>query len=275
MAKLNVSETITMALASFWSNKLRTLLTLLGIIIGVLTIIAVVSIIQGLNDYVYTKMSFFGANDFSISKFSFIGTSLDDFKEQLKRKNLTLEDMELLKRHCTVCELIGASINTSRTVKAGNESLRNVEITGVTHVDHLIGSVQELKSGRHFLKDDIDHSRLVCIIGADIHENLFPYLDPLGRWIKIGAHNFQIIGVAAAKGKLLGMSQDNFVRIPITTFQKIYGSRQSININIHTSSQEQMLQAQEQVRTILRSRRHVSFNEPDDCLLYTSDAADE
>ena len=271
MAKLDITETITMALASFWTNKLRTLLTLLGIIIGVLTIIAVVSIIQGLNEYVYTKMSFFGANDFSVSKFSLIGTSLEDFKEQLKRKNLTLEDMELLERHCTACELIGASINTSKTVKAGNESLKNVEIAGVTHVDHLIGSVQELKSGRHFLKDDIDHSRWVCIIGSDIHENLFPYIDPLGRWVKIGAHNFQVIGVAAEKGKLLGMSQDNFVRIPISTFHKIYGSRQSININVHTNSQEQMLTAQEQVRTILRSRRHVPFDQPDDFSFRTSD----
>ena len=271
MAKLNVSETITMALGSFWSNKLRTLLTLLGIIIGVLTIIAVVSIIQGLNEYVYTKMSFYGANDFSISKFSLIGTSLEDFKEQLKRKNFTLEDMEFLKRNCTSCELIGASITTSKTVKVGSESLKNVEIVGVTQVDHLIGSVQELESGRHFLNDDIEHSRWVCIIGADIRENLFPYVDPLGKWIKIGPHNFLVIGVAAAKGKLLGMSQDNFARIPISTFQKIYGSRQSININIHTSSQEQMLKAQEQVRTILRSRRHVSFSEPDDFSFRTSD----
>jgi len=271
MAKLNVTETVTMAMASFWSNKLRTLLTLLGIIIGVLTIIAVVSIIQGLNDYVYTKMSFFGANDFSISKFSFIGTSLDDFKEQLKRKNLTLEEMELLQRNCTACELIGASINTSKTVKAGSNSLRNVNITGVTHLDHLIGSVQELKSGRHFLKDDVDHSRRVCIIGTDIQDNLFPYQDPLGKWIKIGPHNFLVIGIGAEKGKLLGMSQDNYVRIPISTFQKIYGSRQSISINVHTSSQAQMLQAQEEVRTLLRSRRHVSFDEPDDFSFQTSD----
>ena len=91
----------SMAMGSLWSNKLRTFLTLLGIIIGVLTIIAVVSVIQGLNNYVYTKMSFYGANDFSVSKFSMIGMSLKEFKEQMKRKDITLDEMYLLREKCT------------------------------------------------------------------------------------------------------------------------------------------------------------------------------
>src|SRR5512139_2945918 len=107
MAKINIGESFGMAAGSLWSNKLRTFLTLLGIIIGVLTIIAVVSIIQGLNNYVYTKMSFFGANDFSVSKFSMIGTSLKESKEQMKRKDLTVAEMELLRRECRDCELVG------------------------------------------------------------------------------------------------------------------------------------------------------------------------
>ena len=97
MAKLQFRESFTMALVSLWSNKLRSFLTLLGIIIGVLTIIAVVSVIQGLNNYVYTKMSFYGANDFSVQKFSMIGTSLKDFKEQMKRKDITLVERDLLR----------------------------------------------------------------------------------------------------------------------------------------------------------------------------------
>src|SRR4030065_68086 len=100
MAKINVNESFGMALLSLRSNKLRTFLTLLGIIIGVLTIIAVVSVIQGLNNYVYTKMSFFGANDFSVQKFSMIGTSLKDFREQMKRKDLTLVERDSIRAHC-------------------------------------------------------------------------------------------------------------------------------------------------------------------------------
>jgi putative ABC transport system permease protein len=271
MARVRMGESFGMSMGSLWSNKLRTFLTLLGIIIGVLTIIAVVSVIQGLNNYVYTKMSFFGANDFTVSKFSLIGTSLKEFREQLKRKDLTLKDMQLLRAQCRSCELVGASASTSRTVKYGSQSLKNVEIRGVTYLDHMIGSVVELESGRHFQKEDEDHSRLVCVIGWDIKEKLFPFLDPLGRWIKIGADNFLVIGLGKPKGKLLGMSQDNYVRIPITTFEKIYGSRRSININVHTSSQEQMARAEDEVRTLLRSARHREFNDPDDFSFQTSE----
>jgi putative ABC transport system permease protein len=271
MARIHVGEAFSMAMGSLWSSKLRTFLTLLGIIIGVLTIIAVVSIIQGLNDYVYTKFAFFGANDFSVSKTSFIGLSLDEFRKQLKRKNLTMEDMRLVKRRCPSCLLVGASVSTARTVKYKNQYLRNVDINGITHLDHLIGSVMELERGHHIRPEDEQSSRYVCIIGPDIQEELFPYEDSLGKRIKVGRHNFLVIGIAEPKGKLLGMSQDNFVRIPISTFQKIYGSRQSIRINVHTESQEQMEVAQDEVRTVLRAKRHVPFGEGDDFSFQTSD----
>jgi putative ABC transport system permease protein len=266
-----MGESMAMAMSSLWSSKLRTFLTLLGIIIGVLTIIAVVSIIQGLNNYVYSKMSFFGANDFSVTKFTLGARSIQEFREQMKRKNLLLEDMRLLRRQCRSCELIGASTGTTQTVKYGPQSLKDVSIRGVTHVDHLIGSVQELDRGRYLLKDDEDHSRYVCVIGADIVDKLFPYTDPLGQRIKIGQWNFLVVGLGKEKGKILGMTQDNYVHIPITTFQKIYGSRRSIDINIHTSSQDQMENAQEEVRTILRAKRHLTFDEPDDFSFQTSE----
>ena len=271
MARVHVGESVAMAMSSLWANKLRTFLTLLGIIIGVLTIIAVISIIQGLNNYVYTKMAFYGANDFSVSKFSIGTTSLEEFRKQLKRKNLTLDDMEVVQSRCQTCELVGASTSTSRTVKYGSQFLKDVEIRGITHLDHLIGSVEELERGRHIQRDDETHSRYVCTIGQDIVEKLFPRLDPLGKWIRVGPFNLLVVGIGTRKGKLLGMSQDNYVRIPITTFQKLYGTRRSISINVHTASQEQMDRAQEEVRTILRSKRHLSFDEPDDFSIQSSE----
>jgi putative ABC transport system permease protein len=271
MARVNIGESFAMSMGSLWTNKLRTFLTLLGIIIGVLTIIAVVSVIQGLNKYVYTKMSFFGANDFSVSKFSLFGTSLKEFREQMKRKDITLDEMELLRRECRSCDLVGASISTSRTVKAGSQSLKNVEIRGVTYLDHNIGSVVELEGGRHLQKEDEAHSRFVCVVGYDIKEKIFPYTDPIGQWIKIGPDNFLVIGLGAKKGKLLGMSQDNYVRIPITAFQKAYGSRRSISINVHTVSQDQMKAAEDEVRTLLRSERHRGFKDADDFSFQTSE----
>jgi putative ABC transport system permease protein len=271
MAKLPLGESLRMAAVSLRSNKLRTFLTLLGIIIGVLTIIAVVSVIQGLNNYVYTKMSFYGAHDFSVQKFSMIGTSIKEFREQMKRKDLTLVERDLIQANCPSCDLVGASASYGSTVKYGSQSLRDTEVRGVTYLDHEIGSVVELTSGRHLQSQDETNSRAVGVIGSDIAEKVFGSLDPLGRWLKVGSRNFQVIGVAKKKGKILGFSQDNFVRIPITTFNKVYGSRRSISINIHTNSQEEMARAQEEVRTVLRSWRKRSYDDPDDFSFATSE----
>jgi putative ABC transport system permease protein len=271
MAKLHVGESFAMAWDSLRSHKLRTFLTLLGIVIGVLTIIAVVSVIQGLNNYVYTKMSFYGANDFSVQKFSMIGASLKEFKEQLKRKDLTLVERDVIRANCPACDLIGASISSNATVKFGSQSLRGTEVRGVTYLDHEIGSIVELESGRHLQSQDETNSRMVGVIGGDVAEKVFGGLDPIGRWLKVGSKNVQIVGVAKKKGKILGFSQDNFVRIPITTFMKIYGSRRSISINIHTESQEAMARAQEEVRTALRSWRKLRYDQPDDFSFATSE----
>jgi putative ABC transport system permease protein len=272
MARVNWSESFSMSMGSLWANKLRSFLTLLGIVIGVLTIIMVVSVIQGLNKYVYTRMSFHGANDFSVSKFSLLEISLKDIREQIKRKDLTIKEMELLRRECRSCGLVGATVETRRTVKAGSQSLKDVAIRGVTYLDRNIGSVLELEAGRHLQKEDESHSRLVCVVGFDIKDKLFPHTDPISRWIKVGADNFLVVGLAKKKGKLLGLSQDDSVWIPITTFGKVYGSRRTVEINVHTASQEQMKEAQEEVRTLLRSARHRSFNDRDDFSILTSES---
>jgi putative ABC transport system permease protein len=149
--------------------------------------------------------------------------------------------------------------------------VKDSEIRGVTYLDHEIGSILELQAGRHIQKEDEDRSRAVCVIGSEIAENLFPGVDPIGRWLKVGNTNFLIIGVGTKKGKILGFSQDNYVRVPITTFMKTYGSRRSIGINIHTHSQEQMASAQEEVRTLLRSFRKRTYKDTDDFAFATSE----
>ncbi len=179
--------------------------------------------------------------------------------------------MNLLRSRCRECELIGASASTNRTAKYANREITGVDVRGVTSVDHLIGSVLELDSGRHLQREDEDHSRSVGIIGSDVAEKLFPNIDPLGRRLKVSGLEVLIIGVGTKKGKVLGFSQDNYVRLPITTFLKEFGSRRSIDINIHTASQEQLTQAQGEVRTILRSARKVTYGKPDDFSFRTSE----
>ncbi len=271
MARLPVRESLGMAWDSLRANKMRSALTLLGIVIGVLTIIAVVSVIQGLNNYVYTKMAFFGANDFTIQKISMVGTSLKEFKEQLKRKDITMAEMRLVRDNCPSCELVGASVSSQGTSKFSGRSLEGTEIRGVTYLDHLIGSTVELEGGRHIQPDDEEHSRPVAVIGGDVADKLFGGLDPVGRRVKAGAREFLVVGVAKKKGKILGFSQDNFLRIPITTFFKIYGSRRSIGINVHTADPAAMARAQEEARTVLRSERKRGFKDPDDFAFATSE----
>jgi putative ABC transport system permease protein len=162
-------------------------------------------------------------------------------------------------------------VSSNRDVKYGDKQIKDTQVRGVTYVDHLIGSVVELVSGRHIQREDEDHSRNVCVIGSEVAKNLFPTSDPLGKWVRAGADTFQVVGVGKELGKILGFSQDNYLRIPITTFMKLYGSRRSIDINIHTASLEKLAAAEEEIRTILRSARKLSFDKPDDFSFRTSE----
>jgi putative ABC transport system permease protein len=189
----------------------------------------------------------------------------------MKRKDITLVERDLIRANCPSCELVGASTSTNATVKYGSQSLKDTEVRGVTYLDHEIGSVVELTSGRHLQSQDETNSRPVGVIGADVAEKVFGSLDPIGRWLKVGSQNIQVVGVGKAKGKILGFSQDNYVRMPITTFMKVYGSRRSISVNIHTNSQEEMARAQEEARTVLRSWRKRGYKDADDFAFATSE----
>ncbi|MEW6455200.1 MAG: ABC transporter permease [Acidobacteriota bacterium] len=264
MGKINLFESFRISLSSLFSNKLRTFLTLLGIIIGVLTVIVVVSIIQGLNKYVSTTLFNFGTNDFFVMKMPGIVTDFNKYLEYRKRKDLTFDDVKALRKYCRNCNLVGAFSTTPSEVKHGRQFLKDLSINGVTAVDHLIGRVFELESGRQISSNDEEHSRKVCIIGWEVKEKLFPYTDPLGKIIKLGNHYFLIIGVGKKQGSILGFNQDNYVRIPLTTFQRIFGRWRDLIIEVHTLSQSDMVKAMDEVRMILRAQRKIPPKKEDD-----------
>ncbi len=271
MAKINLGEILSISLRSLWTHKLRTILTLVGVIIGVFTLIAVVSIIQGLNKYVKTQLFNYGTNDFYISKFPPFISDLDKYLEYRKRKELTLSDAYLIEKLCKNCNLVGAYDSSVCKVKYGSKYVNDVSLSGITHNSHLIGRVFEIESGRHISEEDEKHSRYVCIIGSDIKENLFPSQDPLGKIIKIDNKYFLVIGVGKKSGKIFGVSQDNYVRIPLTTFLKIKGRREDVNIEVHTLSQAQMEEAIDEARMILRAKRKLSPKQEDDFSIVTQD----
>jgi putative ABC transport system permease protein len=222
---MNTVEAIRIALQSLWANKLRSVLTLLGVVIGVAAVIAVVTFVNGINGYVSEKIFNLGADVFILSKAPNVITNADQYLESLRRKEITLEDYEAVAAGCSACKFVGAMTTASNaSVKYSEESSADSWARGWTPS---IGPIYDLDlaSGRSITESDLSAASNVVVIGHDIQENLMGGVDPLGKEIRVDGHLYQVVGVATAKGKTLGMSMDNWVVMPITTWLKQYGSR--------------------------------------------------
>jgi len=263
-------EGILIALRSLVANKLRSILTLIGVIIGVMTVIAVVAIISGMNKYVETEISSMGSNTFLVRKFGMI-TSSEEWLKQIKRKNLTLDDMEAINKNCPDCWKVGAEAISWRKVKYKNKHLSNMTIVGATANITEIAN-HDVYEGRGISEFEVEHNRQVCFVGWEIVDNLFPNEDPMGKDIKIGNDYFRIIGVAKKKGTFLGDNQDNFVLIPITTYQKLFKRSMFLMIFVKARDFMSMQNAMDQCRLILRARRNVSYDKEDDFAILTSES---
>ena len=262
-------EAVGIALSSLRANRLRSLLTLLGIVIGVMAVIAVVSIISGLNDYVAGKIFNLGPDVVTVTRMSPVITSLDEFIEGQKRKSLYLSDMAAIRVACANCKSVGASVNARARVKFGRDYLDS-EIRGFTaEMPALRG--YELQAGRFLTEYDVEHARNVVVIGTDIVDNLFPFVDPIGKTLIVDDRPFEVIGVTTKQGSVLGQSQDNWVTIPITLHQKMYGARRSVNIYAKALDEAHVAAAESEIRLTLRARRHLSYEAKDDFALNTND----
>jgi len=261
------------AMDSLRANKLRSFLTLLGIIIGITSIIAVISVIQGLDRYWKEKVSNFGPNTFVITQYP-ITTNLDKFYEMIRRNPDVHSDVaDSIRRYCTSCEEVGVETHKQVTVRSGRQSLDQIDMSGVTpNILDIEGFNVDI--GRALQDWDEEHSRFVAFIGADIAEKLFSGIDPLGKNVQIDDHSYTIIGVAEKKGSVFGFSRDSFAKIPLSTFQKIYGSRRTVNISIR-GREGQMQQAQDQSRLVMRTLHHLDYHEEDDFGLITSEGVNE
>lgn len=261
------------ALDSLRANKLRSFLTLFGIIIGITSIIAVISIIQGLDRYWKEKVSNFGPNTFVITQFP-ITTNLDKLFEMIRRNpEIHADAAESIRRYCSSCEAVGVETHKQLDVRYGRQSLQDVDTSGITpNILDIEG--YSVESGRPLQEWDEEHSRFVAFIGADIAEKLFTGADPLGKNIQIGDHTYTVVGIAEKKGSVFGFSRDNFARIPLSTFQKIYGSRRTVNISIR-GREGQMERAQDESRLAMRTLHHLDYHEEDDFGVITSEGVNE
>jgi putative ABC transport system permease protein len=235
-------------------------------------VIAVVAIIDGLDGFIASKVLALGTKSFSVQKFPDIITSFAQFLEMNRRKDITMEDLYAVRETCSACAEVGGMLQTGRTTKYGRTTQSDVRVMGITENVPRIGSVRELLAGRHLIQEDVDEARHVAVIGTDLVDAFFGRMEPIGKTILIESRPVKVVGVAEKKGSVFGQSQDNFLWIPISTFRRFYGSRRSVVIQAEARSMDLLESAQDQVRMVMRNRRHLDYAKPDDFNIETGES---
>ena len=267
------SEAARIALSSLRANKLRSFLTVLGILIGVSSVIAVVAITEGLDRYIAEKVLELGTRSFAVQKMPDIITSREQWMEMMRRRDIGMADLEAVRAGCVDCAEVGGMHFTGRDVKYGRVIQTSVQVIGITANVQRIGAIRELTAGRPLVEDDVDRARAVAVVGQDLVDAFFPGgMEPLGKEIRLGTQPVTIVGVAEKKGTVFGRSQDNFIWIPLTFFRKLYGTRLSVIIQAEATSMEAFERAQDEARVIMRARRHLGFAKPDDFSVETGES---
>lgn len=268
---MSFAECVRTALGALAANPLRTFLTLLGMVIAVTAIIAVAAVIHGLDLYVAEKIATLGPTSFEVNRFGII-TNRKEFLQAIRRNpDLRVSDGEALRQGITLAELVGFRASSETEVRHRGEVCTSVRIRGATP-EVLAIEPFELAAGRPLLEEDDDRAAAVAVLGWDLAKNLFGPLDPLGRSVKIWGRSFTVVGVGAAQGSVFGQSRDNYALIPFSTYQKQVGRRESISIVVRVRRPDEVEPAMDEARTILRSRHHLRYHEPDDFGFVTSEA---
>jgi len=263
-------EAVRIALQSLWANKLRSILTLLGVVIGVSSVIAVVTLVNGANTFVTTKLSSYGADVFTVSKMPQIITSPEDYQRYQKRKNILFEDYKYVADNCKHCVGIGAMQTQVGKVVRGTQSTTDTTIRGYTSQMPALQNLN-IVQGRGFTDADQEHSSHVAIIGTDIQDHLFEGMDPLGQELRVDGVPYTVIGISEKQGSTFGASQDNWVGVPLSAFQKSYGTQKTLTIYVKAGAAGDVLEnAADEVRVLVRAKRHDGPGVPDSFELDTN-----
>ena len=268
---MHTAEAIRIALFSLWANKLRSVLTLLGVVIGVAAVIAVVTFVAGINGFVANRIFRLGADVFIVDKVSPVVTNISQFLEGQKRKDITLDEYRFVLENCRSCTLVAArGFQTGGKVKYSEQSSSDTFVFGFTPSYQSIYDL-ELVGGRGLTDFDLQNSSNVAIIGQDIVDKLMPGVDPLGKEIRVDGWTYRVIGLGKRDGKTLGMSRDNYVMIPLSAWLKQYGEHQSIRIAGKAQGGIAGLDtAMDEVRVLMRSQRHDAPGKPDSFSIETN-----
>jgi len=260
---MSYCEAIRSALASLLAHPLRSFLTLLGVIIGVTAIIAVIAVIRGLDLHVAENLSDLGPGVFVISKFGLI-TNRDDFLDALRRnRDLREADVEALRQRADLAAAVGAEAHMNAEVRHGDRSVQDVDIGGLTP-EILQIEPYDVARGRILSREEGERAAPVAFLGHDVAERLFGILDPVGRKVKIRGISFEVVGVAARRGSVFGVSRDGYVKIPLSAHRKLFGPRRSLNISVKAAALPLLEAAMDQCRVVLRARHRLRYEEQDD-----------
>jgi putative ABC transport system permease protein len=265
------SEAFKLALQSLWANKLRTVLTLIGVVMGVASVIMVITLVNGANRYVATKLSGYGADVFTVTRMASVILGPEDYFRYQRRKIVRIEDYRAVRDGCTECSEVGAGVEKSTHVVFNGHSSDNTEIRGYTWTMLALNNI-DIAMGRGFTPADEEHGTHDVIVGYDIVDNLLGEVDPIGKEIRVDGLPYTIVGVGERQGKTLGESQDNWVAVPITTYQQIYGYNDSVDIYARVAGGALgMERAKDEVRVLMRARRHDAPGSDDDFEIETND----
>jgi len=265
-------EAFWIAVEALRSHKLRSFLTLLGVVISTTTLIVVMSIVNGMNTYIADHIANMGANVFIVHQFNWATGEEEWLRERRRNLPMRIEDYEFLKENVRGYKDVGASswMRNPPSVRYQGHTIDDNQFQGVTPSMINIGQV-EVGYGRYFTESDYEHSAEVCFIGQDVVDQFFPNVDPLGKEIMIGGAPFRVVGVAKRIGTAFGHSQDNFINVPLTAFTKNFMARPQLAINVQAWSSDQMFELEDEVRALMRARRHVPYKEPDNFGINASD----
>jgi putative ABC transport system permease protein len=263
-------ELFRVSASALTRHKMRAFLTLLGVIIGVATVVGVVSVLSGLNAYVTDKVIGLNPDVVIFTKYGII-TSREEWLIARKRRDITLTDMAIIQRECKLCSHVGGRGDRRRPVKYADNKLADVEIQG--HTANMGEAMNfDVVTGRYFTAAEYEHAASVAVIGWDVQDQLFPHMDPIGRVMKIDGYPVKVIGTLAKQGNVMGQSQDSVVYLPLTLFKKHIAPSEDIGVFIKPIGGVAMVgQTTDEVRSILRSLRKTKFDKDDPFGLVTAE----
>ena len=252
---LAVRDNLAECFNALRAHKLRASLTMLGLTMGVATLITVMTLVQGANVYVEQKIANLGTNVFQIARTPFAVTDFNIVIKALKYRKIELDDMQAVAERCPTCNEVGGTASTTARVRYGNKEVPDVNFSGQTPSMAYIDT-RTVERGRYFTPSEGEHRSNVCLIGDTLVQQLFLGIDPIGKTIRIGSQEFTVIGTMEKVGSVLGQDQDNFVMVPLSVFLRMQGAHTSLIVNIKTTTQN-FGPAQDQAQLILRARRHL------------------